>query len=256
MAIKKTTVGINVQRLDQLIDDLGIRVRLFKSALCPNLKSLESMDHDINCTQCNNSMIDFCPTETVALFQQQDLAKQFQVQGTFHLDEVMVTFHSGVTLATFSKVELLDFEEDFYELIQRQEGTNTDKLKYPACEALGCFTVSTNSTTTYHYGVDFSLDVNGDLQWLGTHKPADRQVYSVYYKFKPVFRAIKAVHRDRYSQYNLQPEKITSEKTTLGEHTYVKLPETWILKRDYLVERRDANNTKIEPNVYYDPNEA
>ena len=256
MARRKLTSGINVDRLDQEIKDLGVRVKVYKSTLCPNMTSLESLDHDINCTVCNNNMIDFKCVETVAMFQQQTLQEQFTVQGTFHIDEIMVTFLSGVTLQHYSRVDLVDFAEDFFELIQRQEGTDIDRLKYSACSVVGLFTVTTaGGREEYHAGVDFTLDVNGDIKWIGTHKPADRAVYSIYYKYHPVFRAVKAVHRDRYSQYNLRPEQIAAPKTTVGENTYVKLPETWILKRDYLIERRDIANTLLGKNTLYDPNE-
>lgn len=253
---RKLTQGIPVDRLDQEIKELGVRVRVYKSTLCPNMTSLESLDHNINCTICNNNMIDFNCQETVAMFQQQDLKEQFTVQGTFHIDEIMVTFLSGVSLHHYSRVDLLDFEEDFFELIQRQEGTDIDRLKYSACKVLGLFTVDQiNGRIDYHFGVDFKLNVNGDIEWIGAHKPADRAIYSIYYEYRPIFRAVKAVHRDRYSQYNLRPQNIKAPKKTVGDTTYVKLPETWILKRDYLVERRDAAKTLLGKNELYDPNE-
>ena len=64
---KKVTQGINVDRLDQLIKDLGVRVRLYKSTLAPNMKSLESMDQDLNDRASNNNMVDFDCIETVVL---------------------------------------------------------------------------------------------------------------------------------------------------------------------------------------------
>lgn len=246
---KRLTQGIDVDRLDRLIKDLGVRVRLYKSTLVPNMNSLESFDQDLNDTASDNSMIDFDCIETLALFQQQGLQEQFQIQGTFHIDEVVVTFLSGVTLATFSKIELLDFEEDFYELVQRQEGSNVDFLKYAACRVVGLFTYdkNTKTTTRYHEGADFKLDINGNISWIGPHKPSDRQIYSVYYKFHPVYRAVKAVHRDRFSQFNNRPDSIQAPKKTIDGNTFVKLPETWVIKRDYLIKR-----TK---NQLYDPNE-
>lgn len=245
---RKTTNGIEVDRLDQEIKDLGVRVKVYKSTVCPNMTSLESSDHDVNCTVCNNQMIDFCPKETLALFQQQSLLDQFKVHGTFSLDEIQVTFLSGITLHTYTRVDLLDFPEDFFEPIQRQEGTNTDYLKYKACSVVGCFAVENNVRIEYHYGTDFEIDIEGRIKWISAHKPADRQIYTIYYQYVPIFRATKAMHRDRYSQYNLRPGSIKAPKVQVDGKTFVKLPETWILKRDYLVERTGEN-------VYYDPNE-
>lgn len=252
---RRLTNGIQVDRLDQEIDDLGVRVCVYKSSLCPNMSSLESLDHNINCTVCNNNMIDFKPVKTIALFQQQDLKEQFTVQGTFHIDEIIVSFKSGISLHHYSRVDLLDFDEDFFQLVQRQEGSNIDRLKYSACKIVGLFTVDQiNGRTDYHFGADFILDVNGDIKWTGARKPADKAIYSIYYKYHPIFRAVKAIHRDRYSQYNLRPQGIKAPKKTIDGRTYVKLPETWILKRDYLVERRDIAKNLLSKNEFYDPN--
>ena len=255
---KRITNGIAVDKLDQLILDLGVRVRLYHSTVCPNVKSLETLDHNLNCPICNNNMLDFDPIETIAMFQQQDFHEMFRVQGTFDIDEVLVSFLSGQTLQTFTKLELLDFKEDFFELIQRQifADSDTDLLKYKACEVLGVFIVRNNVKIEFHYGADFLIDVNGSIKWLSTNKPLDKEVYSIYYRYHPVYRAIKAVHRDRFSQYNLRPGDINAPKKRVGENTYVKLPETWILKKDYLLERRDRNGNLIPINTLYDPNSA
>ena len=262
---KQLTSGINVVNLDQLVEDLGVRVRVWKSATCPNMTSIESFDHDPNCPVCSNNMIDFDCFETIAMFQQQDLNEQFKVHGTFSIDEALVTFKAGVSLQTFAKVEILDFKEEFYELIQKQDNmtTNVDKLKYPACEVTAIFSVRNNQKERFHQGVDFDLDTNGSIVWKGSHIPNDREIYTIYYKYHPVYRVTKAVHRDRFSQFNnlreLNASKIpASAIRTVNGRTFVKLPEEWILRRDYLLDRKDktqANPTKLQPNESYDPNE-
>lgn len=246
---KRLTPGIDVDRLDQLIQDMGVRIKLYKSTLIPNMTSLESMDQDLNEDVSQNNMIDFDCIETVALFQQQDLSKTFQIQGTFHIDEILVSFLSGVVLAPFARIEVLDFTEAFYELVQRQKSTDVDVLKYSACSVDGIFTYTKAGKVIdrYHPGVDFIINPNGDIKWIGAHRPADSQIYSVYYNFHPTYRAVKAVHRDRFSQYNARVHTIKAPKTTVDGKTYVKMPETWVLKRDYLIEK--------SKNELYDPNE-
>lgn len=251
---RRTTNGIDVTRLNQEILDLGVRVKVYKSTLCPNMKSLESHDHNINCKLCSNQMIDFCPTETIAIFQQQVLTEQFKVSGTFHVDEVMVSFLAGVTLFTYARVDLLDFQEDFTELVQRQVGTNVDTLKYKACEVLGLFSEVSGARVQYHFGTDFDLDENGSVKWKSLHKPADKKVYTVYYRYHPIYRAVKAVHRDRYSQFNIRADKIDTPKTVVNGRTYIKLPETWILIRQNLIDRKDQQGQPIQTNDFYDPN--
>lgn len=251
---RRLTQGMPVDRLDQLVKDLGVRIKLFKSTIVPDVQSLESMDQDLNSKVGENNFLDFDCFETVALFQQQNLMKQFDIQGTFHIDEVLVTFLSGQTLAPGAKIELLDFEEDFYELVQRQEGQDFDVLKYPACDILAVFTSTSTTTERFYKGADFQVDQNGNIEWTGIHKPTDRQVYTIYYKYHPVYRALKAVHRDRFSQYNNRPGEIKAPKQQPGDgNTYVKMPETWVIKRDYLIRRRDLDGNILE-NTYYDPN--
>ena len=235
-----------------------MRIRVWRSTVCPNgIKSLESLDHDINCTLCNNNMIDFGCFESIGMIQQQDLVEQFKLTGTFSMDEAMMSFLSHATLHIFAKIQILDFTEDFFELVQKQAApTIVDRLKYPATEVLGLFTVSGSVRTDYYCGVDFEIDVNGDVKWIGTHKPADKQIYSIYYKHHPVFRAVRALHRNRWSQYNNRSENLDPSipRKTVGDRTYVKLPDAWILKRDYLIERRDIQDALLPDNKFYDPN--
>ena len=255
MAEKRLTEGLDPTRLDQLVKDLGIRVRLFKSTVCPNMKSIESLDHDINCQICNHNMIDFDCKETVALFQQQSLQQPFMTQGTFSIDEVQATFLSSETLQHYARIELIDFAEDFFELIERQSSGATDRLKYPACSVLAVFVVRAGVKKRFYEGADFKIDVNGDIEWTNSlNKPAAPEIYSVYYKFHPVFRAVKAIHRDRYTQFNNRPQNIEGPKVTIEDRTYVKLSETWILKRDYLIERRGQDGALLPPDTFHDPN--
>lgn len=261
---KRLTDGIDVGQLNQEIQDLGVRIRVWRATLCPNIKtSLESMDHDINCTVCNKNMIDFGCFESIGMIQQQDLVEQFKITGTFSMDEVLMTFLSDVTLHMFAKIQILDFTEDFFELIQRQDTVSVpspqpqvDRLKYAACEILAVFTVTDNVKTEYYEGVDFEINMNGDIQWIGAHKPADRKIYSIYYKHHPVFRAVRALHRNRWSQFNLRPGNLDPAipQKTVDDRTYVKLPDAWILKRDYLIERRDVQQALLADDKFYDPN--
>lgn len=257
---KRLTDGLDVDKLNQEVKDLGVRVRIWHSTRCPgDMKSLESVDHNINCTACNNNMIDFGCYESTAMVQQQTLVEKFKIQGTFDMDEVIMTFLSDVTLHIFSKIQVLDFLEDFFELVQKQptpmSGPSIDKLKYQACEVLGLFVVANSVRTEYYFGADFALDPNGNIQWLTSRKPVDGSIYTIYYRHHPVFRAVRALHRNRYTQFNLRPDNIESQpKITVADRTYVKLPETWILKRDYLLERRDAQGNLIPDSSFPDPN--
>lgn len=253
---RKLTQGVEVDKLDALVRDLGVRVRIWRSTIMPNMTSLESLDQDINEKISDYNMLDFDCRETIAMFQQQELVKQFEVLGTFHIDEVMATFLSGITLVPYTKVEVLDFQEDFTELIQRQIGTDIDRLKYSAACIIGVFTHDKVNQTVqrYHENADYVLSSTGDIKWIGAHRPADRQIYSVYYKHHPTYRATKAIHRDRFSQFNTRVESIKAPKKTVDGRTYVKMPETWILKRDYLVSRRDEATEVLPVNEYYDPN--
>ena len=254
MANVTLTQGIDVTRLDQLVLDLGVRVCVYKSTLCPNLTSLESDDHDINCTVCSKRMVDFAPVSTMALFQQQQLNEFFKVQGTHHQDEIMVTFLSGMSISPMARIDLVDFQQDFFELVQRRENSDTDILKYQAKCVTGVFTVSNNVKEEFHFGTDFSIDPNGCIQWDSNHRPDDRQIYTIHYSHTPTYRATKAIHRDRYSQMNQRNQNV-DHKIVADGRTFIKLPETWVISRISLPDRYDHMGNKIGQNPYYDPNE-
>ena len=91
-----------------------------------------------------------------------------------------------------AKVEILDFKEEFYELIQKQDNltTNVDKLKYPACEVTAVFVIRNNQKERFYQGADFDLDLNGSIVWKGSHIPNDREIYTIYYKYSLFFQKV------------------------------------------------------------------
>ncbi|HMV01705.1 MAG TPA: hypothetical protein PLJ37_01135 [Chitinophagales bacterium] len=248
MSIVNTTIpnegfplrrNLNPDDFDKLIKTHGARVKVYKTTLCPNVKKIDTVEHEIDCNLCHNNLfIDRDPLDGWSYFQSQKLERMFNVDGTFDDQMVMASFVRGIYLQYFAKVELLDFTTTFYELIQRQNG-DVDRLKYSA------FTVGLlidKNGVEYKFGQDFTLtSPTRDIKWIG-NRPSQGVIYSVYYEYLLTFRALKALHVNRFSQFGL-PGAAT---VTPVEHA-----QQWILKRDYLITKEDLMSLPVSPNKVF-----
>lgn len=231
--------NLNPDDFDLLVKTHGVRVKFYKTTLCPNVKKIDTAEHEIDCSLCNNSLfIDYHPKEGWAYFQTQELKKMFNMDGTFDDQMVLASFVRGMYLQYFAKVELLDFTSNYYELIQRQVGT-VDRLKYMAFD-IGLL-VDKNGVE-YQYQKDFKITPDTyDLVWVG-NRPNQGVIYSVYYDYRLTFRALKALHVNRFSQFGLPG----SATVTPVEHA-----QQWILKRDYLITKEDLLGLPVSPNKVF-----
>lgn len=236
---KLKAVQLDPAKLNQFIQDHGVRVRVFKTMLCPNVKHADAGDHEIKCTTCTRGFIDKHPVETWAAMQNQTLIKNFSKDGVWDDQLVAATFISGIDLNYFSKIELLDFTTTFFERVQKQEGT-VDRLKYPA--------VKINMLIDKH-GVEykaekhFNITPTGDIEWINPiERPAIGVVYSVHYDYKITFRAINALHVNRFSQHTFKQKF----------RVPVEYAQQWILKRDFLITKEDVNGSPLSPNKIID----
>ena len=220
---------------DNLIKSHGVRVKVYRTMYCPNVKSVDGGEHEINCEQCNGSgFIDVHPIQTVAYIQNQGYESNFNAEGHSDGNTVSSTFLGGIELQYFTRIDLLDFTEPFFERLLRND-TNIDFLKYSAARVN---VVIDSSNNEYYQGVDFKLDVNGNIQWNTGSGPAENVIYSVHYESIIQYRAIRAVHVSRFAQV---PDKQT------GGVAQVKLPEQWTLQKEFLVLRRNNEGTVIGP---------
>lgn len=241
-ASRKGIVNLRPEEFDRLIKAQGVRVNVYRTLLCPNLKSIDGGEHEIDCKVCRgNSFIDVKPITTWAFIQNQDLEKVHVAEGDWDSNAVSASFLSGIELQYFTLVELCDYTDIFYEVVKRQRG-NVDVLKYRACTV---HVIIDATGKEYLAQTDWDLDPNGSIRWLPNRGPETGVLYSVHYEFKAQFRAIKAMHVNRFIQAGLKSQNIT----------FVKAPEQWLLQREYFVKRKDRKGNALDPNLIRDPDE-
>ena len=232
----KQRVNLKPEEFDLFIKQQGIKVKVYRTMYCPNVKSLDGAEHDIDCqiTGCNGSgFLDVRPIETYAFIQNQSLEKIDNPEGLIDGNSVAATFLSGIELQYFTLIELCDFSDIFFERIQRSS-TNIDNLKY---RSLRVNVVIDQNGIEYFECIDFTLNKNGSIQWKENKGPSEGTIYSIHYESKIQFRATRSMHSNRFSTI----------KTTEGLKSF-KLPEQWQLTREFLVKREDEDNNEIHPN--------
>ena len=231
---KYAVVDFRPNDFDVMIEKQGVRVRVYKTLLCPNYKRIDSNEHQLNCPICfGKNFIDKDPIESWATINNQSDLKKFEVTGTYDDETVAATFKREVELFYFAKVELLDFTTIHNELIQRQEG-EVDRLKYASSKVT--FLIDSHGVE-YLQGSNFELDTNGDIKWTGT-KPVKGTIYSVYYDYPVTFRTVNAQHINRFVQVgNKTPNRQA-----------VQMPQQWSLKKDLLILRKDIEDSPLFKN--------
>lgn len=243
MAGNNTQVSFTPAKFDQALKAHGVRVLLYKTLLCPNVKSIDGAEHEINCPYCGgNGFIDVDPIETKAVIQNQAAEKIHKAEGLWDSNQVSATFPLGVELQYFALVKLLDYTQIFFERIKRQPGA-VDNLKYKATK-INVLIDSNNKT--YYIDRDFVLNENGSIAWKSSRGPATGTIYSAHYNAAIQYRATKAVHVARY---------MVDRKTDPANPAYVKGPENWMLNKEYLVDRKDWRGSALQPNLIRDHTE-
>jgi len=233
---KFNTISLNPAKVNQMIEDQGVRVRVYRTVLCPNRKSIDSAEHEINCSICKtkDGFIDLEPVETWAFVGNQDLTKQFNVEGAWDEQGVVMTFPTGVEVFYWAKIELMDFTTPMIELVQRQDG-DIDNLKYPAHSVNVLIDID---GVRYYQDTDFQVGVNGNIQWIEVRRPDKGKIYTLHYNYPVTFRAVNAVHINRFSQLGAKRD----------HKEPIELPQQWNCKRDFLIERKDLDENLLTPN--------
>lgn len=224
-------VDLRPADFEKLLEQKGTNVRVYRSLYCPNVKSVDGAEHQIDCQLCNgSSYIDVDPIHVKCFMQNQELEKIMGQIGDHDGNTVLMTFPIGVELQYFTRVELCDFTEIYYQRVFRNHSSLTDILKYRACRVN---VIVDQDNVMYYQQTDFDLDQNGNIIWLGlevSRKPANEKIYSIHYETHIQFRAVRAMHVTRFTQY----------KNELGvEH--LKMQEQWMMTKEFLLRRKDIN---------------
>jgi len=167
----RNRVDLNPEEFDRLIKQKGVTARVFRTTYCPNIKSVDGAEHEIDCTICNGSgFIDVDPICVSVFIQSQALEKMPNIEGFVDGNTVLMTFPIGVEIQYFTKIELTDFTDIFPQRVLRKPGSLVDVLKYPACRVN---VLMDKTGKRYYQGTDFTLDFNGNVKWL---TPGDQQL--------------------------------------------------------------------------------
>ena len=239
---KKLPVSVNYKELNNLVHSLGVKCKVYKTVMCPNIKSIDGAEHKINCPLCHGKgLVDLDPIDTYVGFVSQTKDKQWNpanIGSTWEEGSVMGTFISGVELTYYTLVELPDFSMPFSQVVQRQPG-GIDRLRY---KATSVNLVVDSNGNTYKIDSDFKID-NGLIKWESGKGPAAKQIYSIHYNCLTQYRAMNAIHQGRYSTYSIKQSTISN----------VSLNENWRMRLEYLVDVTGNNNEVVE-NKIFEPN--
>lgn len=236
---QKARVNLRTADFDALVKAQGVKVKVFRSSYCPNVKSISGAEHEVDCKLCYGAgFIDKYCLPTQAFIQNQELEKAVQPEGLYDGNTVAATFLQGVELQYFTLIELQDFTEVFFERIKRQSG-NVDVLRYSGTKVN---MLSDKQGLDYYEGSDFKLDPNGNILWCDDGRRPDKgMIYTINYDTQIRFRAIRAMHNNRFAQVSKD-----------GITQFVKMNEQWMLQKVYLVERKDIDGKLINPNKIRD----
>lgn len=225
-------VDLRVPDFDRLVNQKGVRVIVYRSMYCPNVKSVDGAEHEIDCQICNGSgYIDLDCLPTVAFIQTQGLEKLDGAAGYHDGNTVLMSFLIGIELQYFTRIDLVDFTEIYYQRVMRKTGTLIDILKYKACRVNS---VVTSAGVRYQQGSHFNIDPNGNIKWISGKAPANDIIYSIHYETHVIFRAVKAMHANRFTQYKPAGE---------AEVQHMKLNEQWMATKEFLLRRKDINTS-------------
>lgn len=233
-----TKVNLRREDFDKLILDQGVRVKVYRTIMCPRVKSIDGAEHDIDCPLCRgHGFLDKYPLDTWSFIQNQNLEKNQLAEGLYDGNTVSATFLQGVELQYFTLVELCDFTDLYIERLKKQDG-NTDLLMY---RGVRVNLVIDENGKEYFEGSDFALNQDGNIQWCPNKGPEAGDIYSINYETSVKFRAIKAMHVNRFAQVS-----------AAGGVEMTKMNEQWLLQKSFLVQRNDASGNPIKPNKIRD----
>lgn len=231
-------IEITPDKFDELIRQRGARVLVYRTLPCPNIKSVDSAEHEIDCVLCSGSKaLDVEPLETMAFIQSQTMASGQQPEGLIENSKAQMTFLIGVELEYFTRIDLCDYSMGYSEAVLRSPNSLTDVLKY---NALRVNVVMDAVGVQYYQDSDFIIDSNGDILWGGGTTPADNVIFSIHYEARAQYRATNAVHVNRFTQ------------TALGDGlvAHQKFQESWLCTKEFLVKRKNESGTELQQGPY------
>lgn len=233
-------------QFDALLAKHGIDVMVYRTVMCPNVKSLDNAEHQIYCEVCKDTgFLDLNPIKTKILLTSQDMTRKFLAEGGYDGNSVSATLQSGIEVQYYTLIELIS-QTDLHNMeLYRRSAGQMDVLRYRARQI---HLVVDQFGRQYAPGSDFTLSEDGNLVWVPLRGPEVDTFYSISYEANIQFRAAHAMHVHRYLQVPDGP----------GQVKFVKGPQQWMLFREFLYRRKDSKGNLIPPNLirtYVEPAE-
>ncbi len=240
----KGRVDLRVDEFDRMIEQKGVNLKVYRTSYCPNVKSVDGGEHEIDCQLCNGSgFIDRNPVCVKGFLQNQELERMLEnASGQHDGNSVLITFPIGIELQYFTRIELVDFTDIYFQRVMRKPEDPVDVLKYKACRVN---MIIDKNNAEYFQGQDYDIDPNGNIQWKYTiddsgpepvivfsRAPAANVIYTIHYECHVQFRAIRAMHVNRFTQYKA-PGDFKVE--------HIKMMEQWLCTKEFLLRRKDIN---------------
>lgn len=200
--VQAFNVPFDRDKFTQQINRHGYNVTWEKAMYCPQLKGPSPTQHDINCQLCNQGFLFIDPVKTKMLFTSVNLSQQFYAYGRFDSGRAQVSAFPEFKMSFWDRVTLHDSRSRFQELVKRQRGTLSDRLKYqPLSIVLIVWSIGDNEVAQGVPDVDYRVDDDtGNIIWLTANRPGADTFYSISYFFRPRYIVQDVLHNVRDMQ--------------------------------------------------------
>ena len=244
VSIPKNEAGYNTRKAasltpeqtNKLVYTLGIPVKVFVTCLCPNVKSVDGGENEIDCNLCNGSgFIDRNPIETLAVVTQNQLRPHHYEEGIYDGSKCHMTFLTGIEIHYFYLVEIKDFIRPYYQRLKRSK-SGTDVLNYNAKKIN---LLISKDGLEYYADTDFTINADGNIKWNTDRGPAEGTIYSINYEAPMRYRAVAAENMARFAKKHTKSKEIEISK----------LNERWVMQLDYIVKRKDYAGNELNRNL-------
>lgn len=223
---------------DQLINQRGIRMMHEKAIPCPNVQSVNTNAHQPDCEFCDDSGILYYDKKEIwGIFTGNSIEKTFEAHGVWEVGSAVVTFPTEypdgtqADFNTYDKLEFPDFQVRLWELKEYEPRTNNaQRLRYPVSKVEFASSITNGVQKFYLLDVDFTITVDGDIQWVFGKEPwydSNRDVGETIawaYFAKPVYIVVQS----------LRELRITQEMVN-GVKQAKRLPQQVLIRRDFMV---------------------
>lgn len=231
----QVSVDFDRDEFTAVLYDKGYKVLWEKATLCPNRPAtgLAPRDHDIDCRICDGTgFLFFSSRETRMLVTGVRIDQMYYAFGRWDAGQIMVTALPEERVHYWDRLTLLNGVSRFHELVRRQPGTQSDKLKYtPLCLEHVSRIDRVGALQTYSINEECQARL-GNLEWLTTSGlPDDGAYYSVAYTYRPRYVVLDLMHQHR-------------ESTIEGLH--YEFPTQAVAKLDFLIRDESRDSPEVD----------